>query len=203
VRTIGGATLVVAGDAGAGRTDRTIVDVRLYAEGDPKPKKLWLATVSADGRYKLVAVPPVGPGRYTVRTSQSYRAGTGVRRSPYVPFALKAAPPGAADTTGQLTVSSPTRGAAVSDQAFRITGSDDPDPVAGLGYVKVIAYAGTDLTKPPVWQASTVRRAADGRWSTAFDASLPSGPYTLFVKETDAHGLATGLARKRSFTWSG
>jgi DNA-binding SARP family transcriptional activator len=203
VRTIGGATLVLAGEADAGRTYRTIVDVRLYAVGRPKSKELWLASVSPDGRYKVVAVPTVGPGSYTVRTSQSYLAGTGVQRSPSVPVALKAAPPGAADTPGELTVSSPTRGGTVDDPAFRVAGADDPDPVAGLGYVKVIAYAGTDLTKRPVWTSLPVRRGADGTWSTAFGATLPPGPYTLFVKETDAHGFATGLARKVSFTWGG
>jgi DNA-binding SARP family transcriptional activator len=201
--TLGDSTIVFAGDAAAGATYRTLVDIRLYVVGDPKPRKLWIATVSQDGRYKLVILPLVPPGSYIVRTSQSYSGGAGVHRSATLPVAVRATPSGAASSTGKLTVSSPTPGAAVSGPGFRVAGTDTPDPEAGLGYVEVIAYVGADLSKRRVWMSSPVHPATDGTWSTTFDAQLPPGTYTLFVKQTDQHGFATGLARKVSFTWGG
>jgi hypothetical protein len=48
-----------------------------------------------------------------------------------------------------------------------------------------------------------VQVAADGTWSIAFDSTLPSGPYVLFVKETNAGHSVTGLSRTVRVTWSG
>ncbi len=200
-----GATLVAAGSANAGPTYRSIVDVRMYAAGATRGKvlQLWVATVSAGGRYRLMLKPRLRPGSYVAQASQSYGGGTGVVRSKVVPFSLPEAPPGAPDKHGRLEISAPAPGAAVSDPGFQVTGTDNPNPVAGVGYVQVFAFAGTDLRAKRVWASAPVRLADDGSWAVGFASSLPSGPYTLLVKETDSHGFVTGLSRTVGFVWSG
>jgi hypothetical protein len=84
-----------------------------------------------------------------------------------------------------------------------VTGTDDPNPAAGLGYIQVFAFPGSDLRAPPAWASRPVQVGADGTWSVAFESSLAAGPYMLFVKETDAGGAVTGLSRTVQFTWSG
>jgi hypothetical protein len=150
-----------------------------------------------------VLKPHLRPGSYVAQASQSYGGGTGVIRSATVPFSLARAAAGAADTHGRLAISSPEPGAAVSDPGFRVTGMDSPNPAAGIGYVQVLAFAGTDLRARRVWTSRPVQPAADGSWAVPFDRSLPSGPYTLLVKETDARGFVTGLSRTAGFVWSG
>jgi DNA-binding SARP family transcriptional activator len=197
-----GGTIVFGGAGNTGPAYRSIVDVRLYGT-DSKQKALWLATVSSGGRYKLVVMPSLEPGSYTAQASRSYGGGTGVIRSAFVPFSVQAPPSGATDTHGTLTISSPTPGATTSAPGFRVIGTDDPNPVAGLGYVQVFASPGTDLRKRHVWMSPPVRVAADGTWSTAFDPTLPPGPYHLFVKETNTSGFLTGLSRTLQLTWNG
>ncbi len=198
-----GGTIVLRGAANAGPTYRSIVDIRLYPAAGGKSRGLWIATVSAAGRYELVFKPRLDPGSYTAQTSQSYGGGTGVIRSGHVPFTVQATPAGATDKHGQLAISAPMPGATMAAPGFRVTGTDDPNPVAGLGYVQVFAVPGSDLRQRHVWTSTPVQVAADGTWSTAFDSTLPSGPYTLFVKETDGRGFVTGLSRTVQFTWSG
>jgi DNA-binding SARP family transcriptional activator len=200
-----GATLVFGGGANAGGTYRSIVDVRMYAAGTTRGKvlQLWVAAVAAGGRYELVLKPRLRPGSYVAQASQSYGGGTGVVRSTTVPFTVTAVAPGAPDKHGRLAISAPAPGAAVSDASFRVTGSDDPNPVADVGYVQAFAFAGTDLRAKRVWASAPVRLAADGGWGVGFDSSLPSGPYTLLVRETDARGFVTGLSRTVGFVWSG
>jgi hypothetical protein len=67
----------------------------------------------------------------------------------------------------------------------------------------VFAFPGSDLRTRRAWGSPVVQVGADGAWSVAFESSLASGPYTLFVKETDANGFVTGLSRTVQFTWSG
>ncbi len=200
-----GATIVLGGAANTGATYRPIVDIRLYAAGEPRGKvlQLWVATVSAAGRYELVFKPRLDPGRYTAQSSQSFGGGTGVIRSANVPFAVPAAAAGSPDRHGRIEIAAPTPGAVIADPGFRVTGTDDPNPVAGLGYVQVAAFAGTDLRARHVWTSRPVRVAADGTWDVAFDSTLPAGGYTLLVKETDASGFVTGLSRTVPFTWNG
>ena len=200
-----GATIVLRGAANTGPTYRPIVDIRLYAAGQTRGKvlQLWVATVSAGGRYELVFKPRLDPGSYTAQSSQSYGGGTGVIRSANVPFTVPAVSAGATDRHGRLEIAAPAPGAVIADPGFRATGTDDPNPVAGLGYVQVAAFAGTDLRAPRVWTSRAVRVAAGGTWDVAFDSTLPAGPYTLLVKETDASGFVTGLSRTVPFTWNG
>lgn len=200
-----GGTIVLRGAANSGPTYRPIVDIRLYAAGETRGKvlQLWVATVSAGGRYELVLKPRLGVGNYTAQSSQSFGGGTGVHRSESVPFAVQAALAGSTDRHGRLEIASPPPGAVVSDPAFRVTGTDDPNPVAGLGYVQVAAFAGTDLRARQVWTSRPARVAADGTWDVAFASTLPAGPYTLLAKETDASGFVTGLSRTVPFTWNG
>ena len=198
-----GGTIVLAGAANAGPAYRAIVDIRLYPAAGGNSVGLWLATVSADGRYKLVFKPLLDPGSYIAWANQSYRRGAFVARSVRVPFTLPTPPAGAPDQHGELTISTPSPAATMSGPGFRIAGTDIPNPVAGLGHVEVFATPGSDLTHRHVWTSGPIRVADDGTWSTAFDSTLPSGPYALFVKETDASGFVTGLSRKVLFTWSG
>jgi DNA-binding SARP family transcriptional activator len=200
-----GATLVLRGTANAGPAYRSIVDVRLYAAGTPRGKvlQLWVAAVSAGGRYQLVLKPRLRPGSYVAQASQSYGGGTGVVRSSTVPLAVPKEAAGAPDKHGRLAISAPTPGAAVSDTGFQVTGTDDPNPVAGVGYVQVIAFAGTDLRAKRVWASTPVQLGTDGGWAVGFGPALPSGPYTLLVRETDARGFITGLSRTVGFVWSG
>lgn len=195
------ATLVLGGVANAGTTYRSIVDVRMYAAGTARGKvlQLWVASVAPGGRYELVLKPRLDPGGYVAQASQSYGGGTGVIRSATVPFTVAKAAAGAADKHGKLAITSPTSGAAVSDAGFQVAGTDDPNPVAGVGYVQVSAFAGTDLRAKRVWASAPVKLAADGGWSVGFDSTLPSGPYTLLVRETDARGFVTGLSRTVGF----
>jgi hypothetical protein len=177
----------------------------MYAAGATRGKvlQLWVATVSAGGRYRLVLKPRLRPGSYVAQASQSYGGGTGVVRSKTVPFSVPELPPGAPDTHGRLKISAPAPGAAVSDPGFQVTGTDDPNPVAGVGYVQVFAFAGTDLRATRVWASAPAPLAAGGSWAVGFASSLPSGPYTLLVKETDSRGFVTGLSRTVGFVWSG
>jgi len=198
-----GGTIVLRGAANTGPGYRSIADIRLYPAAGGKSKGLWLATVSADGRYELVIRPLLDPGSYTAQTSQSYGGGIGVSRTAFVPFSVPTPPAGATDSHGTLTISSPPPGATMSAPGFRVAGTDDPNPVAGLGYVQVFAAPGNDLRQRHVWTSPPARVAADGTWSTAFDSTLPPGPYTLFVKETDAKGFVTGLSRTLRLTWNG
>jgi DNA-binding SARP family transcriptional activator len=200
-----GVTLVLRGAANTGASYRSIVDLRMYAAGSARGKvlQLWVATVAAGGRYELVLKPRLDPGSYVAQASQSYGGGTGVIRSATVPFSVAKAAAGAADTHGKLAISSPGTGAAISDPGFRVAGADAPNPVAGLGYVQVFAFAGTDLRARRVWVSRPAPLAADGSWAVGFDSTLPSGPYTLLVKETDARGFVTGLSRTVGFVWSG
>jgi hypothetical protein len=200
-----GATLVLGGTANAGPTYRSIVDVRMYAAGTTRGKvlQLWVAAVSAGGRYQLVLKPRLRPGSYVAQASQSYGGGTGVVRSSTVPFTMAKAAAGGPDKHGRLAISAPTPGAAVSDPGFQVAGTDDPNPVAGAGYVQVFAFAGTDLRAKRVWASKPVRLGPDGGWAVTFGSALPSGPYTLLVRETDARGFITGLSRTVGFVWSG
>jgi len=91
----------------------------------------------------------------------------------------------------------------MSAPGFQVAGTDDPNPVAGLGYVQVFAAPGNDLSHRHVWTSGPIKVGADGTWSTAFESTLPSGPYALLVKETDASGVVTGLSRKLLFSWNG
>jgi DNA-binding SARP family transcriptional activator len=200
-----GATLVLRGAANAGPTYRSIVDVRMYAAGTTRGKvlQLWVAAVSAGGRYQLVLKPRLRPGSYIAQASQSYGGGTGVIRSRTVPFTVAKEPAGAPDKHGRLAIAAPAPGAAVSDPGFQVTGTDRPNPVAGVGYVQVYAFAGTDLRAKRVWASRPVQLGADGAWAVGFDPALPSGPYTLLARETDARGFVTGLSRTVGFVWSG
>lgn len=195
-----GGTIVLRGEANTGPAFRKIVDIRIYPAAGGKSKGLWLATVSPHGRYELVFVPLIDPGSYNAQTNQSYGGGTGVIRSPFVPVTLQA---GATDLHGTLGISSPAPGATMSAPGFQVTGTDEPNPVAGLGYVQVFAFPGTDLRGRHMWASAVVHVASDGTWAVGFNTALPSGPYTLFVKETDPHGVVTGLSRTLKFTWSG
>jgi DNA-binding SARP family transcriptional activator len=200
-----GATLVLGGAANTGPTYRSIVDVRMYAAGATRGKvlQLWVAAVSAGGGYRLVLKPRLRPGSYVAQASQSYAGGTGVVRSSTVSFTVPKEAAGAPDKHGRLAVSAPAPGAAVSDRGFQVTGSDDPNPVAGVGYVQVFAFAGTDLRAKRVWASKPVPLGRDGAWAVGFGSTLPSGPYTLLVRETDARGFITGLSRTVGFVWSG
>jgi DNA-binding SARP family transcriptional activator len=198
-----GGTLVLAGAANVGPTYRSIVDIRLYHASGGKALQGWFATVSPDGRYELVLKPHLDPGRYTAQSSQSYGGGTQVIRSAFVPFSVQTRPAGATDRHGRLTITSPAPGATMSAPGFSVAGTDDPNPVAGLGYVQVYAFPGRDMRAPHVWASTAVQVAANGTWSIAFDSTLPSGPYVLFVKETNAGHSVTGLSRTVRVTWSG
>jgi hypothetical protein len=110
---------------------------------------------------------------------------------------------GAPDKHGRLAISAPTPGAAVSDPGFQVTGTDDPNPVAGVGYVQVFAFAGTDLRAKRVWASEPVQLGPHGGWAVGFGSALASGPYTLLVRETDARGVITGLSRTVGFVWTG
>ena len=195
-----GGTIVLRGQANTGPAFRTIVDIRMYLAAGGKSRGLWLATVSPHGRYELVFRPLIDPGSYNAQTNQSYGGGTGVIRSRFVPVTLQA---GATDEHGTLAISSPAPGATMSAPGFQVTGSDEPNPVARLGYVQVFAFPGTDLRARHMWASTVVHVASDGTWRVGFNSSLASGPYTLFVKETDRRGFVTGLSRTVKFTWSG
>jgi len=195
-----GGTIVLRGEANTGPTYRSIVDIRLYPAAGGKSKGLWLATVSPRGRYELVFKPRIDPGSYNAQTNQSYGGGSGVIRSAFVPVTLQA---GATDLHGTLAISAPTPGSTITAPGFMVTGTDDPNPAAGLGYIQVFAFPGSDLRAPQSWASRPVHVGGDGTWSVAFESSLASGPYTLFVKETDARGVVTGLSRTVKFTWSG
>jgi hypothetical protein len=158
--------------------------------------------VAAGGRYEVVQKPRLDPGSYVAQASQSYGGGTGVIRSAIVPFTVVPAPANAGDRHGTLAITSPTSGAAISHAGFRVTGTDSPNPVAGMGYVQVLAFAGTDLRARRAWTSRPVQLAPDGRWSVGFGSALPSGPYTLLVRETDARGFATGLSRTVGFVYT-
>jgi len=197
-----GGTIVLRGDANPGPTYRAIVDIRLYPAAGGKSQGLWLATVSRRGQYELVFVPRLDPGSYKAQTNQSYGGGSGVIRSPFVPVSVQAPPAGAADSHGTLTITAPPPGGTMSAPGFQVTGTDEPNPVAGLGYIQVFAFPGADLRARRMWASTPVQIASDGTWAIGFDSTLPAGPYTLFVKETDAHGFVTGLSRTVQFTWS-
>jgi len=196
----GGGTIVLRGEANTGATYRSIVDIRMYPAAGGKSKGLWLATVSPHGTYELVFLPLIDPGSYNARTQQSYGGGTGVTRSALVPVTLQA---GATDPHGTLTISAPTPGSTISAPGFMVSGTDAPNPAARLGYIQVFAFPGHDLRAPQAWASRPVQVGADGTWSVAFESSLASGPYTLFVKETGAGGFVTGLSRTVQFTWAG
>jgi DNA-binding SARP family transcriptional activator len=198
-----GGTILFHGAADVGRIYRTVVDIRLYPAAGGKLKGLYIATVSADGRYELVLKPRLAPGGYTAQTNQSYGGGAGVHRSVLVPFMVQAASAGATDKHGTLAISAPLPASTITDPAFRVTGTDDANPAAGLGYIQVLGFPGTDLRARHVWTSMPVQVAADGTWAIGFDSSLPSGPYTLFVKETDARGFVTGLSSTVTFAWNG
>jgi len=195
-----GGTIVLRGEANTGPAYRTIVDIRMYPAAGGKSKGLWLATVSPRGRYELVFLPLIDPGSYNAQTNQSYGGGTGVIRSPFAPVTLRA---GTTDQHGTLAITAPTPGSTISASGLMVTGTDDPNPAAGLGYIQVFAFPGSDLRTRRAWGSPVVQVGADGAWSVAFESSLASGPYTLFVKETDANGFVTGLSRTVQFTWSG
>jgi len=195
-----GGTIVLRGEANTGPAYRLIVDIRMYPAAGGKSKGLWLATVSPHGRYELVFRPLLDPGSYNAQTNQSYGGGTGVIRSAFVPVTLQ---PGATDPHGTLTISSPAPGATMPAPGFQVAGTDEPNPAAGLGYVQVFAFPGADLRARHMWASTPVKVASDGAWAIGFNTALPSGPYTLFAKETDVHGVVTGLSRTLKFTWSG
>jgi DNA-binding SARP family transcriptional activator len=200
-----GATLVLGGAANTGPTYRSIVDVRMYAAGTTRGKvlELWVAAVSPGGRYRLVLKPRLRPGSYVAQASQSYGGGTGVVRSSTVSVTVSNEAAGAPDKHGRLAISAPMPGAVVSNGGLQVTGSDDPNPVAGVGYVQVFAFAGTDLRARRVWASTPVQLGSDGGWAVAFASALPSGTYTLLVRETDSRGFITGLSRTVGFVWSG
>jgi DNA-binding SARP family transcriptional activator len=198
-----GATLQFTGIARTEHAYRPIVDVRFYAGTQARHQVLTpkLATVAPNGRYLLVFDPRLTPGVYTSEARQAWGGGQVRVLSPKVPFTVS--PPAAGDAYGDLVIGRPAAGGLASGPRFDVTGTDTPNPAAHLDFVQILVFAGPEMREHPVWRSGQARVRPGGTWRLRFNGRLPAGQYTIFAKQTDAAGFATGLSRRVTFSWAG
>ena len=180
--TVDTATPTVEGTAGTAAGDDATVGLDLWAGTDTSgtPAQTLTGSVGTDGSWS-VTPSSLDDGTYTVRAGQSDAAGNTGRSAP-VTFTVATT---VADTTApEVSITTPTTGAAVSAASWSVSGTggtaqgDEPS-------VTVDVFSGTATSGTPV--SSTSASLSSGAWSSTV-SGLAAGTYTLVASQRDAAG---------------
>ncbi len=188
---LGTGTPTFDGTAGTAAGDAATLTVLIWAgsDTDGAPVQSLPAAALVGGAFSVTAGSPLADGPYTAVAEQSDAAGN-TGRSPARSFTVDTAAP------------APVLSAPAADSS---TGDDTPSFNGTAGNaagdaqsVSIRVWQGSDTTADPLVTFDAARDSA-GAFSAESPATLPDGPYTAEVQQTDVAGH-TGQSAEVHFT---